>query len=286
MLATPNSPGASRREAPAPPWVVAARPAGTTRCCWTVCLLLWLGCFHAFAQTDPRGPGNAKFAGRVQETYNEAKARFAAETNNPEAMWRFARACFNQADYATDNAKRAEIAEEGIAASRLLLKLVTNSVPGHYYLGMNLGQLARTKMLGALRIVTQMEGEFNLVRDLDPGFDYAGPDRNLGMLYLDAPNWPLSVGNETKARQHFQRALKLCPDFPGNHLNLIEAELKWGDDKAAAAGLEALDKRWTEAHQKMAGDDWAASWAEWEQRRDDVRQRIANVAKARQPPGK
>jgi tetratricopeptide (TPR) repeat protein len=286
MLATPNSPGARRRKAPAPQRVVAARSARTTRCCWGICLLLWLACLHALAQTDPRGPGNAEFAGKTRKTYDDAKARLQADTNNSEAMWQFARACFDRADYAKNNVERAEVAEEGIAISRLLLKIATNSVPGHYYLGMNLGQLARTKSLGALKIVTQMENEFEQARDLDPNFDYAGPDRNLAMLYLDAPSWPVSVGSKIKARQHFQRALKLSPDYPGNRLNLIEAELKWDEKKDAAAGLEALDQLWPEARKKLAGDDWAASWAEWEARRTAAREESASNSKSKGPAGK
>ena len=49
--------------------------------------------------------------------------------------------------------QREEIATEGIDACRQLIAANTNSVPGHYYLAMNLGQLAQTKSLGALKIV-------------------------------------------------------------------------------------------------------------------------------------
>ena len=48
-------------------------------------------------------------------------------------------------------------------------------VAGHYYLAMNLGQLARTEMIGALKIVKEMENEFEIAADIDPRFDHAGP---------------------------------------------------------------------------------------------------------------
>src|SRR5204863_9133981 len=98
----------------------------------------------------------------------------------------------------------------------------------HYYLGMNLAQLAQTKMLGALKIVTQMEREFSIVRDLDEEFDQAGADRNLGLLYRDAPAIG-SIGSRGKARQHLEHAVKLAPPSPENRLNLIETYLKWGE---------------------------------------------------------
>jgi tetratricopeptide (TPR) repeat protein len=268
MLATPISPGASPSRAGLPRPVAAACAALANRCCFVLCAVICVAGIRTFAQTDPRAPGSADFAKKAQKTYEAARAHYRAATNDPDAGGQFARACFDWADYATTDARRAEIAEEGIAVCQGLLKSATNSVPGHYYLAMNLGQLARTKSLGALKIVTQMEAEFNLVLELDPGYSFSGPDRNLGLLYLDAPNWPLSLGSNAKAREHLQKALKLAPDYPENHLNLIEAELEWGDKKAATAGLKALDGLWPDARKKLAGDDWAADWADWEKRRD------------------
>ena len=90
---------------------------------------------------------------------------------------------------------RKDIAEQGIAAARQLLAANTNSVEGHYYLGMNLGELAETETLGALKLVREMETEFILVLHTNAAFDNAGPDRNLGLLYRDCPGWPASIGN-------------------------------------------------------------------------------------------
>src|SRR5204863_6138936 len=98
----------------------------------------------------------------------------------------------------------------------------------HYYLAMNQGQLARTKGFGALKLVREMEKEFSRAAELDSHFDYAGPDRNLGSLYLDAPGWPTSIGNHSKARQHLMRAVQLAPDYPDNHLCLLEGYIKLG----------------------------------------------------------
>ena len=286
MLATPIYPGAKPPREWLPHWFAIGRAALANRCCFVVCAAICVASIPAFSQTDPRAPGSADFAKKAQKAYEDARARFRADTNNPDAAGQFARACFDWADYATADAKRAEIAEEGIAVCRGLLKSATNSVPGHYYLAMNLGQLARTKSLGALKIVTQMESEFNLVLNLDPGYSFAGPDRNLGLLYLDAPNWPISLGSNTKARQHLQKALKLAPDYPENHLNLIEAELEWGEKKSAAAGLKALDELWPEARKKLAGADWASDWADWEKRRDAAWKQVRGASGTEAASGK
>src|SRR5260370_20620318 len=188
-------------------------------------------CTNLFAQKSQNSTDSsveANFAGSAQKTFLDAEPNYKHNPTNAEVAWRFAEATFDWAEYATNSAQRAELAEKGIAASRKAVAGAPHSVAGHYYLGMNLGQLARTKSFGALKLVGQMEHEFTIARDLDEHFDHAGPDRNLGLLYRDAPALG-SIGSRTKARQHLQRAVQLAPDFPENRLNLIEADLKWGD---------------------------------------------------------
>ena len=161
----------------------------------------------------------------------------ANPSNSEKLTGRFGRACYDWADYATSNTQRAEIAKEGIAACRLLIDRQPESAWGHYYLAMDMGQLAQTKKLGALRLVRQMEGEFKIAVGLDQKLDFAGPDRNLGLLYLEAPGWPTSIGSKARARQHLERAVELSPDYPENILNLAEAEARWGEKNAAMRGL-------------------------------------------------
>src|SRR5439155_8654955 len=162
---------------------------------------------------------------RAEQTFQQAEARFQSEPRNTEAAWQFARASFDLAEFATNSTQRAELAEQGIAACKQLLARGPASAAGHYYLGMNLGQLAQTRGIGALKLVTEMEREFSAARDRDESFDYAGPDRSLGLLYRDAPTL-VSIGSRSRATKHLERAVELAPDYPENRLNLIEACLK------------------------------------------------------------
>src|SRR5262245_27957199 len=192
----------------------------------------------------------------AKKNYLEARARFQAATNDSDAAWKFARACFDRAVAATNNADRAKAAEEGINVSRQVVAREPNLIQPHYYLGMNLGQLADTKRnSGALKIGDEMEQEFKAAHDLDERFDYAGPDRNLGLLYWQAPTL-VSIGSRTKARQHLRRAIEVAPDYPENRLNLIEAYLKWGDRSGAWREYKALEAAWPEAQKKLTGDAW------------------------------
>ncbi len=229
--------------------------------------------------TESRPASVADFAARARREYAEARTRFQSDTNNADAAWRFARACFDVTEFSTNNAEKAEIAEKGIAVSRQLVARKPALAEAHYYLGMNLGQLADTKRnLAALKIVKEMEREFQTAADLNKQLDYAGPDRNLGLLYWEAPNL-ISIGSRSKARQHLQRAVELAPDFPENRLNLIEAYIKWGERKDALREVQALEELWPAAMKKFTGDDWAASRADWEKRFNAAKAKLPDRAK-------
>ena len=201
---------------------------------------------------------------RAERVFLAARKALQADTNNVDAAVAFVRAAFDWAEYSITQRQRAEIAEEAIPICRALVEHVPSLAAGHYYLGMNLGQLARTKSIGALRIVDEMEPEFKKARELDEDFDNAGPDRNLGLLYLEAPIF--SVGDKTKARRHLERALELAPQFPDNQLNFIEALLRWNEKKLAEERLSVLEKMWPSARQVFTGDEWNQSWIDWEAR--------------------
>ena len=226
----------------------------------------------------------AEFATRAEHAFDAAKTRFERETNDLEATVEFARASYDWAEFATSSRRRADIADQGIKASERLIILAPASAAGHYYLGMNLGQLARTKTLGALKLVSQMEREFNAALELDPKFDLAGPDRNLGLLYQHAPGWPASIGSHAKARTHLQKAVKLAPDYPENLLNLIEAELKWGDRSGATNEMKTLEELWPVARAKFTGPEWEASWISWESRWEFLKRKAEAPPKVAQPP--
>jgi tetratricopeptide (TPR) repeat protein len=222
---------------------------------------------HASAMDTNSVPQNRLLL-HAQEVLAQAQKRYETEPTNHAAAWQFARAAFDRGEFATNDTERAAIAVQGIAACRKTIERDPKCAPAFYYLGLNLGQLARTKLLGALPLVGEMEGGFKKARQLDEHFDYAGPDRFLGQLYFQAPGWPASVGSRSKARKHLERAVELAPEYPENRLNLAEASLKWRDKKLAQRELEALETLWPAAKTNFVGADWAAAWADWQPRYD------------------
>ena len=198
------------------------------------------------------------FAARAGAEYHRAQTQFQLHPNDPAAAWQFARACFEFNDFVTNNAGRAELAGQGIAACRQSLARESNSAPGHYYLAIELGLLADTKRnLAAYKMVREMEREFKTAGNLDEHFDYAGPARCLGLLHRDAPGWPMSIGSRHKAREWLEQAVKLAPDYPENRLNLVESYWQWKDHEAARAELKTLDALWpsgpNEFHRRSVG---------------------------------
>jgi tetratricopeptide (TPR) repeat protein len=220
----------------------------------------------------------SEFAAYAQKNFQAAQAHYQQAPGEATAAWQFGRACFDRAEFATNSTHRAFLAEQGIAACRLAVARASNSAPAHLYLGLNMGQMARAKKLAALGLVDQMLPEFTRARDLDEHLNYAGPDRYLGLLYRDAPAIA-SVGNRTAARKCLKRAVELAPQYPENRLNLIEAYLEWGERPGASRELQALEAAWPGARANFVGETWAASWADWEPRLQQLKKQLGESRK-------
>ena len=217
------------------------------------------------------------FAARIAAEFHRAQIQFQSDKNNSTNAWQFACAASDFADGATNDTQRADIASQAIAACRPLIAREPKNAAAHYYLAMNLGQLARTELLGALKLVREMDREFKTAADLDVHFDFAGPERCLGLLYRDAPGWPASVGSKRKAKNYLEQAEKLAPDYPENPLNLAESDLQWRESDAAKLELAALDSLWPKAQTNLNGVQWEQSWADWSARRDAVRKKLGEA---------
>jgi hypothetical protein len=215
-----------------------------------------------------------RFAAGAEQRFEEARTRFQADTNDATRAWQLGRAAFDWAEFARDNRHREAIALEGIAACRLAVARNDQLAAGHYYLGMNLGQLARVRKLEALGFVKEMERCFETARHLQETLDFAGPDRNLGLLYWHAPGWPASIGNRSQARAHLERAAKLEGGYPDNRLNLMEALLDWKDTGQLQQEVTAYTELLPRARQAFAGAAWEQGWHEWEERWEQLRKEL------------
>ena len=233
----------------------------------------WLALLLSFMSASLTAAPDSTTARRAEKIYQEAKQAHAAQPDDVTLAWQFTRAVFDWAEFSQDDEQREKLALEGIAVSEHWRAKKPQEVGVLYYLAMNKGQLARTRLWTALGLVEEMEQLFQTTRGLDEKFDYGGPDRNLGLLYLDAPGWPASIGNKTKARTHLSRALELVPDYPENHLCLMEALLRWKDKDALARRMKAYEQYLPSAKKEFTGEAAEQSWIDWERRWKVVREK-------------
>jgi len=241
-----------------------------------------LGVLMIFAQRASATDTNTT-RGYLELEYQKWSKQFHTNTNSAEAAWNFGRACFDMSTLQKDAAAEAKYAQEGIDATRAAVALAPSSAPAHYYLGMDLGQLADTKRnLSAFRMVKDMEREFSAARALDQHFDFAGPSRNLGLLYRDAPTI-ISIGSRAKARQYLEESVELAPGFPENQLNLIESYLKWDYKTEAVRQFGDLEKIWPQAQKEFTGVAWETSWKDWNKRLDAIRKKLEKNPKNESP---
>ncbi|NDE99890.1 MAG: hypothetical protein EB034_16700 [Verrucomicrobia bacterium] len=109
----------------------------------------------------PLASFSPKFAEAAERQLIAARKKSQADTNAVAAAWELGRACFWRGEFAASDEERAKLANEGIAVCRPLTIRSPTLPEGHYYLAMNLGQLARTKWLDALGIVNR--GSYNTI---------------------------------------------------------------------------------------------------------------------------
>jgi tetratricopeptide (TPR) repeat protein len=237
--------------------------------CFGGCILL-MGNIGAGETPEPE-----VFRDRALSAYEKAVREHESHTADVSAACRLGRAIFDWAEFATNSTQRTELAERGIAICRKAVSAAPTNAAAHLYLGMNQGQLAKSRPFSALRLVREMESHFQSARVLDEQFELAAPDRLLGLLYQQTPGWPASIGNKFKARRHLARAVELAPDYPDNRLALAEALAEWKDWKSLAKEASAIIELWPRAKHRWQGVAWEESWVGWEQRWKELRAILA-----------
>jgi hypothetical protein len=222
---------------------------------------------------------NGVLAARAEQAFRQAQADWTAQPDDARVASSLGRTAYDWAEFATNADQRASVARAGIAACKSLLARDTNSAPGHYYLGMDEGELAEAEApsLAAYNLIREIEHEFKTAADLDERQDQAGPLRCLGLLYRDAPGWPVSIGSRRKARELLDRAAAVAPDFPENQLNLVESHLLWRQPNEAEAAWKKLASIWPAARTNLSGPAWEIDWSDWTYRRETA---VGNFRKA------
>ncbi len=180
----------------------------------------------------------------------------AKDPRSYELLWRGARACAWLTEEFTDKQLRASYAQKGVDYAKRGIELQPKRVEAYYYLGINLGQSATTKTVGAYMMVPKVVKAGQTAIGLDERFDHAGPDRLVGTVYAKAPPWPASIGDIDEGIKYLSRAVQLAPDYPQNHLHYADALLS--DSK-----LNEAEKEYKLVLEAQVPPEWAHRAERW-----------------------
>lgn len=228
--------------------------------CLLLLALIWAGCISKSRTIKPGVgdvPGDSLAANAdeifLSRPHTEANVREAYTLMNRAAreagqedprryeyIWKTMRLITWLSDHGQQSAQRSKYAKEGIELGNTAVKLKEDGVQGHYYRAISIGLYARENELYGMDAMRQMQTEGLRAVELDSQFDFAGPYRLLGALYLRAPGPPTGVGSMIKAVHYLRKACELAPEYPPNSLFLAEAYIKSGQTEDAASLLTKL----------------------------------------------
>ena len=106
-----------------------------------------------------------------------------------------------------------QIYEQGIKWGEKAIKINPKNVEARYWKTANMGSLGKKRgLLQSLFILKPMEKELKKIIEIDA--KYWRAYMLLGMLYREAPGWPISFGDKKEAIKNLKKAVKLMPNAP------------------------------------------------------------------------
>ena len=141
--------------------------------------------------------------------------------------------------YQTPEARRADAFEQLYQRAQALLKAQPQSAELHTWAGIIRGSQAGAEGgLSALSQVKDARAEFEQALAIDPTTLDGSAYTSLGTLYHQVPGWPISFGDDDKARQLLQKGLSLNPDGIDSNYFWADFLHDQGDDAQARQALE------------------------------------------------
>ncbi|HEY0324259.1 MAG TPA: TRAP transporter TatT component family protein [Pyrinomonadaceae bacterium] len=159
--------------------------------------------------------------------------------NDYEALWRKSRAHFFLGQEAQDKEEARTHHHSGIDAGSRAVRAFNRGVEGHFWHGVNLALMAQLeKPFASLRHALEARRKLRRASSLDPAYHAAGPLRVLARLESKLPR--ILGGGKSRARTHFEEAIRLAPSNTVTRLYFAELLMECGDISRARAELEAL----------------------------------------------
>ncbi|MFH1533072.1 MAG: TRAP transporter TatT component family protein [Pseudomonadota bacterium] len=161
----------------------------------------------------------------------------AVDGENVIARWKLSMLFYWQGSHTEGTKARLAIFEKGIRYAQEGVERAEDCVPCHFWLGVSYAKYGESKgILHSLDLVPHVRGEMELVRKLDPTYDYGGADRVLGRLLHKLP--AMNGGDNKKAIEHLRKAIEIGPGLLMNQRFLAEVLISEGRKDEARALLE------------------------------------------------
>lgn len=143
------------------------------------------------------------------------------------------------------NPKKQELYyEHGVNYGKEAITMNPKALYGNFWFASNMGMLGLCRgMMASLSAIDPMIKSYEIVLKENESFFFGGPHRALGRIFHQAPGWPISVGNKTKALKHLEKSVELGPEFFNNRLYLAELLIDIGQKQKAKDQLEWLAAR-------------------------------------------
>ncbi|MBC8288041.1 MAG: tetratricopeptide repeat protein [Nitrospinae bacterium] len=157
------------------------------------------------------------------------------EPDNLEWQWRLARSHYSIAKRSEDTHHYDLCIEHSSRA----LKIKPDSAIGYFFRALCRGKKGEMQGIwSSLGIIEPFEEDMKKALDLDPSIQNGGPNRALGILYLELPFF--LGGSTDRAIFHLKEAVRLSPNHAENHLGLAQAYYAKNNFASARKSLSTL----------------------------------------------
>ncbi|MBX3471736.1 MAG: hypothetical protein KF878_33185 [Planctomycetes bacterium] len=227
-------------------------------------LALAAGC-----HTPPRRPATPEVHGLLYEAgkLEQELGRIKEAQDAFELRCRVASLYLTLVEYpSAPKRERLDNARRALAHADAAIILEEDRVEGHFFRALALGRVLEFSTIPDLSLIGLLDQSARRARELDPGFQGAGPLRLLAVFYSQAPSWPVGpegAGEDDLIEELFEEALERAPECAENRVCFAEyLRAKKRLPEAVEHARAALDL--------LASDPLIGSTFE----RDDLQQRI------------
>ena len=155
------------------------------------------------------------------------------DPDNELAIYYAARSARWLIEFGGEEIDRGKLSGQGHEWALKLLKKDPGRGEYYFLAGAHLGFIIQESISPSLIRLRKVHGYFNEAVKIDPNFEDGGPLRALGTLLIQSPPWPTGVGDIDEGIENLEKAARMFPAYPANHLYLAYGYME--------------DKRWEDA---------------------------------------